>query len=161
LRFKAKRISFYRITAPRAPLRTHRSAPRTAPRAPARTADRMREGGRESVAPSHPLPNPLPSSSTRRVGVLKEMQTPRCSSCRPYPIRSSWLPGCRSSLGPAPRPAARGPGSGAQWPAATGRARGSGRSSPCMLINKVDYRFKASLFRLRKEPKTSRKKQNK
>jgi hypothetical protein len=48
------------------------------------------------------------------------------------------------------QPAAPGPArsgschrSGAQRPDATGRARGSGRSSPCMLIIKVDYRSKA------------------
>ncbi len=94
--------------------------------------DRMREG-EKALLPLILRLSPSPSSSTRRVGVRKEMQTPRCCSCRPYPIRSSWLPGCRSSLGPAPGPAALGPGparsgschrSSAQRPAATGRAHG-------------------------------------
>jgi hypothetical protein len=134
---------------------------RTAPRAPAGGAcacagpaahgfgersttalDRMREG-EKMLLPLILRLTPSPSSSTRRVGVRKEMQTPRCCSCRPYPIRSSWLPGCRSSLGPAPGPAALGPGparsgschrrrsrssaqSESRWPAATvtGRTRG-------------------------------------
>ena len=112
---------------------------------------------------------PSPSSSTRRVGVRKEMQTPRCCSCRPYPIRSSWLPGSAGWLPVQPGASLR---SGGPRPlvrraaaAATGRARCGPRPpqavGPCMLINKVDYRFKASLFRLLKKPKTSRKKQNK
>ncbi len=63
-------------TAPRAPLRAQRPA-HTAPRAPPRAHCWPYEGWRQSVAPSHPSPNPLPSSSTRSVGVRKEMQTPR------------------------------------------------------------------------------------
>ncbi len=78
--------------------------------------DRMREG-EKALLPLMSLIlrlTPSPSSSTRRVGVWKEMQTPRCCSCLPFPIRSSWLPGFRSSLGPAPGPAASGYRSGAQ-----------------------------------------------
>ncbi len=92
---------FFSSNAPLTPLRAHRcrSFPcwayvcaRTAAHAfgerSTTALDRMREG-EKALLPLILRLTPSPSSSTRRVGVRKEIQTPRCCSCRPYPIRSS------------------------------------------------------------------------
>ena len=115
--------------------------------------DRIQEGEKALLALILRL-TPSPSSSSSQGWRAEGDADPTVLLMPAVPdpvLLAPWLP---VQLGASPRSGGPRPGAAA---AATGPARSGprppvgpvrarGRSSPCMLVNKVDYRFKASLF---------------